>query len=300
MIKKFRLICIFLILTAVSAVFSQGAVSGDLMTWHKVVITFDGPNVKESDNPFMNYRMDVTFTHAASNTTLLVPGYWAADGDAANTSASEGNKWRVHLSPSEVGTWTYSVSFQTGSDIHMIGGTGTSAGAPDGATGSFDVAATDKVHPDMRSKGWLQWAGGHYPRHKGNGEYMLKQGVDGPETLLGYKDFDIPDGDKKHDFSPHETDWKEGDPTWAGGKGKGLIGLINYLASEEMNALGCIVNQAPNGDAGAPAYPFIDKNDLTRLDISRLAQWDIVFDHGTKMGLFWHFKLTETPRGFSG
>ena len=28
-----------------------------------------------------------------------MPGYFAADGDAANTSATSGNKWRVNFMP---------------------------------------------------------------------------------------------------------------------------------------------------------------------------------------------------------
>jgi len=296
-LKNFKLaILIIQLAVALNVGFSQekGVISGELKMWHKVTLTFDGSEASESGNPnvFMNYRLDVTFTHPASNTTLVVPGYWAADGDAANTSGEEGNVWRVHLSPSATGTWNYSVSFLQGNDVHMNKSAGTSAAFMDGETGTFEIGATDKVHPDTRSKGWLQWVGGHYPQFKGNGEYMLKVGVDGPETLLQYKDFD--GQEDRHDYSPHETDWKEGDPAWAGGKGKGLIGMINYLASEEQNAFGCILNQAPNGDANGDAHPYVEKNDLTRLDVSKITQWGIVFDHGTKMGLFWHFKMTET------
>ncbi|MEM0926736.1 MAG: PA14 domain-containing protein, partial [Planctomycetota bacterium] len=87
----------------VVAVNEGGVVSGELKKWHKVTVTFDGPETSEtaSSNPFMNYRLDVTFTHSESGKTYVVPGYFAADGDAANTSASSGNKWRVHFAPSE-------------------------------------------------------------------------------------------------------------------------------------------------------------------------------------------------------
>jgi len=79
---------------ALAAATVQGgapAVSGELKQWHAVTLTLDGPMAHESDsvpNPFMNYRMNVTFTHASGSPSYRVPGYFAADGDAANSSAS--------------------------------------------------------------------------------------------------------------------------------------------------------------------------------------------------------------------
>ncbi len=76
---------------------------GTLMQWHKVTLTIDGPSASETGtpNPFLDYRMNVTFEHpgTTTTTTYIVPGYFAADGDAANTSAASGNQWRVHLCP---------------------------------------------------------------------------------------------------------------------------------------------------------------------------------------------------------
>ena len=37
-------------------------------------------------------------------------------------------------------------------------------------------------------------------------------------------------------YEPHVRDWADGDPTWQGGKGKGLIGGLNYLASQGVNS----------------------------------------------------------------
>lgn len=80
---------------------SEGAISGDLKRWHPVTITFDGPTVSETDasNPFRGYRLNVTFRHESGRQAYVVPGYFAADGDAAETGASSGNKWRVHFTP---------------------------------------------------------------------------------------------------------------------------------------------------------------------------------------------------------
>lgn len=78
---------------------SGGQITGELKQWHKVTLTFDGPVASETaePNPFLDYRLNVTFTHEGGAKSYLVPGYFAADGDAANTSADSGNKWRVHF-----------------------------------------------------------------------------------------------------------------------------------------------------------------------------------------------------------
>lgn len=100
----------------------QGAtpsISGELKQWHKITLEVDGPHASETGhpNPFLDYRMQVTFRHPKSGLTYNIPGYFAADGDAANTSATEGNKWRAHLSPDHTGEWTYQISFRKGTKI---------------------------------------------------------------------------------------------------------------------------------------------------------------------------------------
>src|SRR5262245_16155460 len=70
------------------------AVSGELRQWHKVTLTFTGPQASETGTPnaFTDYRLNVTFTHESGSPRYVVPGYFAADGDAANSSATSGNK----------------------------------------------------------------------------------------------------------------------------------------------------------------------------------------------------------------
>ena len=44
-------------------------------------------------------------------------------------------------------------------------------------------------------------------------------------------------------------DWKAGDPTWSNGKGKGLIGALDYLAGKGVNAFSFLTyNAAGDGD----------------------------------------------------
>src|SRR5688572_25454478 len=96
---------------------TAAAVSGELRQWHKVTLTFNGPQASETDsspNPFTDFRLTVTFTHESGSPRYEVPGYFAADGDAANTSASAGNKWRAHLSPDKTGRWNWRASLVSG------------------------------------------------------------------------------------------------------------------------------------------------------------------------------------------
>ncbi len=292
--KILSLLAVFL-----AAQVTAGEISGELKKWHRVTIDFEGPEVSETDawNPFMNYRLNVTFSHKGSGKQYVVPGFFAADGDAANTSATGGNVWRVLFSPDETGKWTYQVSFRKGEGIAVSKDPGESAGYMDGKKGSFRIAETDKSGRDFRARGRLQYVGERYLKFAETGEYFLKCGPDAPENLLAYADFDgnfASDGHKDDlvkDWGPHERDWKPGDPTWKDNKGKGLIGALNYLTSEGMNAFSFLTLNIKGDDRNV--FPYLDYDERYRMDVSRLAQWDVVFDHGQKNGLFLHFKMTE-------
>ncbi|MCW1913360.1 DUF5060 domain-containing protein [Luteolibacter sp. GHJ8] len=283
----------------------QGSVlppSGELKTWHKVTIDFMGPETAETatPNPFTDYRLDVAFTHTASGRTLLVPGYYAADGNAANSSAETGHVWRVHLAPDAEGEWTWAASFRTGANVATSEDpqAGASAAYFDGSSGSFSIAPSDKTGRDMRAKGRLDYVGKHHLRHAGTGRYFMKAGTDSPENLLSYADFD---GDFKTDdeedelvktYAPHVADWQEGDPVWQGDKGKGLIGAINSLASEGLNAFSFLTMNIEGDDRNV--FPYLNYDERDRMDVSRLDQWEIIFEHGTSKGFYLHFKTQET------
>lgn len=274
-------------------------ITGELKKWHKVTLTFDGPEVseKEIDNPFLNYRLNVTFFH--KNKTYQVPGYFATDGNAAETAAEKGNKWRVHFAPDEEGEWHYAVNFRKGSNVAVSTERlpGFSGGYMDGMRGSFTIGATDKTGRDFRGKGRLQFVNKTYLQFAETGEYFLKAGADAPENLLSYADFD---GDFKTDghkdnlvknWEPHMKDWKAGNPTWKDGKGKGLVGAINYLASKGMNVFSFLTLNIVGDDQNV--FPYISYDIYDRMDVSKLDQWEIIFEYADKLGMFLHFKTSE-------
>lgn len=142
----------------------------------------------------------------------------------------------------------------------------------------------------------MQYVGAHHLRFAGTSEYFLKAGPDSPETFLGSADFDGTLARKPavplKTWAPHVRDWREGDPTWRGGRGKGLIGALNYLASEGLNSFSFLPYNA--GGDGDNVWPFVARDEKFHYDCSKLDQWEIVFAHAQRRGLHLHFKLQET------
>lgn len=279
----------------------HASVTGELKQWHKVTLTLTGPEASEAGdpNPFLDYRLQVTFEHPASGATYEVPGYFAADGDAGNTSATAGDKWRAHLAPDQKGEWTYRVSFRKGSKVAISDD--AEAGAPigglDGLTGSFVIAESDKTGRDFRAKGRLDYVDKHHLRFAGSGEYFLKAGADAPENFLAYREFDGDFKTDRHkdklvkDWAPHVQDWRPGDPTWQGDKGKGILGVVNYLADQGMNVFSFITLNIDGDDRNV--FPYTSYDVRNRIDCSRMDQWETVFSHGTNRGMYLHFKTQE-------
>jgi hypothetical protein len=310
-------ICLVLVLECVVIGAMKRAVlsGGDLKKWHVVTLTFDGPQTGEDaqPNPFRDYRLNVTFTKETKQYT--VPGYYAADDNAAETSAKTGNKWRVHFVPDEEGRWSFYGSFRSGPDIALS--SNPAAGVPmpfDGVNGRFIVGPADKTGQDHSAKGMLKYVGKRYLQFAETGEYFIKGGADSPENFLGYADFDDTfdagelkregeaAGDKFiHHYAPHVKDWRQGDPTWKDGKGKGMIGALNYLASKGMNSVYFIPYNIDGGD-GKDVWPWTNPKEKYRFDCSKLDQWEIVFSHMDKLGLMLHIvtQETENDQGLDG
>ncbi len=286
-------------------------ISGELREWHPITLTFDGPASSEtaSTNPFSDYALNVTFIKG--DRSFTVPGYYAADGDAAETSAESGNKWRVHFTPDRYYAWKYVVSFKKGKDVAVNGG-GTSAGFMDGATGRFNVKPSDKTGRDNRAKGRLEYVGEHYLRYAETGEWFVKAGSDAPENTLAYEDFDaVPnEGGRRKSWQPHARDYDPAEAeayTWQNGKGSELLGAVAYLANKGVNAFSFLtfnilgddrnvfphlLKVSPSDYGGSDAW----RNDVyqDRFDVSRLAQWERIFSYADTKGMYLHFKTQET------
>ncbi|MEM0925123.1 MAG: DUF5060 domain-containing protein [Planctomycetota bacterium] len=276
-------------------------IRGEFKKWHKTTLEFHGPEVSELDedvNPFTDYRLQAEFTHESGEATFLVPGFFAADGDAGNSGADSGDVWRVLFAPNRTGKWNFSLSFRSGKNIAIDDNAPSEAVTPyDGQSGSFTVSETDKTGRDLRGKGRLRYVGKRYLQFKGDGTYFLKVGADAPETLLGYADFDNTVAGKPNKvplktWSKHIRDWNEGDPTWKEGKGKGLIGAVNYLSGKGCNVFSFLTYNA--GGDGDNVWPFVNRDDKLRYDCSKLDQWGMVFEHGTNRGMYVQFKMQET------
>ena len=263
---------------------------GSFKKWHRIEVIFEGPQADESSATFRNHRLDVTFT-SPSGKQYKVPGFFDADGAPADTSASSGDKWKARFAGGEEGQWTYKVDFVTGENVAADLSGGTRGTAPDGETGSFKIGSQDKSGKDFRAKGKLEYVGEHYLRFA-DGDYFIKFGANSPEVLLEYGEFDGTPGHKNDLYTPNIKHWKPGDPTWGNGKGKGIIGLINYLSSLGVNAHYFLCMNA-YGD-GKEAWPWTGADNVDIYDVSKLAQWEELFTHFDRMGLMVHFQCSES------
>ncbi|MGB3799514.1 MAG: DUF5060 domain-containing protein [Lewinella sp.] len=270
----------------------------DVSKWEKMTFDFPGPETAEdaAENPFVNYRLDVTFTTGEHQIT--VPGFYAADQRAADNGATAGDLWQVRFRPDREGEWTYTASLVQGDSIYLD--RDPRAGKVlERYEGAFLVGPAE-----AGERGRLLRDHPRYLRWAESGDYFLKTGVDSPENLLGYQDFDgtyrhseeFREGESRseglHTFTVHEPDSRPGDPTWRNGKGTGLLGGLNYLHDAGVNSIYFLTLNI-NGD-GKDVWPYTDHEERYRFDVSKLAQWERVFDHADSLGMMLHFVLNET------
>lgn len=263
----------------------QARIAGTLAKWQTVTLSFDGPTLAEAatPNPFTDYRLQVSFTRGGR--AFAVPGYYAADGSAAETGADAGGVWRVHFVPDEEGKWNYLAEFQTAPGLATE--EAKKQGDPlafDGTAGSFEVGPVPADAPGFLGKGMLRTMGRRYPQFAETGEYFIKGGCDSPENLLAFADFDGTPA--THRLEPHRADWRPGDPVWRGDKGKGLIGALDYLESKGVNSV-YFITMTVEGD-GKDVWPWTGDSERFRFDCSKLDQWEIVFSHMDRLGIALH------------
>ena len=271
-----------------------------------IAIQLQGPAVSEQDevNPFTDYLMHVVFSHS-SGQTIELEGYYAGDGDAGNTSASSGDIWQAKFMPQQKGDWQYSASLYSGIDVVFADKKSLTQAEPV-VTQKGEFAVSDAA-PDAS----IFAKNGQLSVHKGyfffphTQRYWIKAGSNSPENFLAYHEIDATyrasqqarEGEAKapdfiHEFTAHEKDWREGDILWQGNKGKGIIGAINYLADMGMQSQ-YFLTMNIDGD-GQDVWPYTSHNEFERFDVSKLAQWDMIFTHMQKRGLMIHMVTQET------
>lgn len=265
---------------------------GELKQWHGVTVELGGPAASEtgSPNPFMDYRFNVSFT-GPSNQTLVVPGYFATDGQGGDS----GNVWRAHLNPDEVGPWSYTISFREGTEVavDLSPAAGSAVSAYDGLSGTFTVLASDKVAPDFRApeRGMLVNRENHYLTFA-NGRPFVYAGPGIPENLLGYRGFTNTTEGVGHEFVVHEAHWNPGDPDWGSQDGRRLIGALNYIAGQGGNAL-YLMSNTIGGDGKDVFMHTNSSSSKDEYDILKLDQWDLALSHAQALGIFLHLHLAE-------
>ncbi len=286
-----------------AAVTVTGQTDGAFRAGCPIAFTLAGPEVLSEagdPNPFTDYTFTGTFGPSDEpgpdgkagpdgDASIVVPGYFAADGNAAETGADSGDKWRVRYRPNSEGPVRYRLKLKKGDELIAS------------AAGTIDIAGpprTDGRTADFRTRGALHSRDGRLVLVPPGGQLrdatpFYKTGAGSPENLLAYADFDGTYSLKSrprqgeshsvapHRYAPHVKDWNDGDPTWGAGetagRGKGLIGALNYLADAGANSLYFVpFNVAGDGrDVWPHAAPDgREPNDRTRFDCSKLDQWE--------------------------
>jgi len=303
--------------TAAFAEESGYRLSGRLEPWHPITLSFDGPFASELDdapNPFLDYRLTVVLT-SPQGVSLAVPGFFDGDGQGGGM----GRTWRVRFPVHQAGRWTFVARFVEGPDVAVRrpaepGGSGTPT-AFDGTRGTFFVAPASADAEGFYARGKLRYVGEHYLRFA-DGSWFVKAGSNSPENLLGFAGFDNTSDqggldvtglvNGLHRYDAHRTDFGAAglgsaqDPLFTSADtsidSRGLIGALDYLASMHVNSLFFLPMNL--GGDGWETCPFVgyapNAFDKTHYDVSKLAQWNEVFEHASRKGILLQFVLGET------
>ena len=306
--KRLKYFCLLLsVVGFISQVQAQITVqeTGEKRKWHNIKLMITLPNsLRENTGTFTNHRVDVVCQHS-SGTTLRIPAYFAANGNAANTQAKSGKIWIAHFRPNKTGNWTYRVLYYQANNVAVSAVNTLPAPVQSTTPKTISIANSNKGNADFRKKGRLRYQTTgtkqqrRYLQFADSKEFFLKLGPDSPENLLDYVEFDFDDRVNncglcsRHQWQPHVKDYDDNkDPFWGSStnkKGKGIIGAMNYLHKQKMNS----VSMSLFGGDDKNVFPWTKVNQKTVFDVSKLAQWQIVLNHAERQGLMLHLKLAE-------
>lgn len=244
-------------------------------------VMYLGPEVSEDRNAVLNHRYFAKFI--SEDRSFDVEGYLH---DIRNGKGI----WLVRLQNLPEGTYELETRFCSGENVAINGCEGTTVGEIETVT---VTSKHDAVVRQGRGR-YLEYA---------DGTIFLKTGAGSPENILAYVDFDgtydaggtpFPSlgKDQLHSFDPHLKDARHDDPTWDNGKGAALLGLFNYYEEVGVNSQ-YLVGMNIHGD-GWDVSPWVSHDDPYVFDVSKLAQWQTVFEHANNRGVAIHFLFTET------
>ncbi len=89
-------------------------------------------------------------------------------------------------------------------------------------------------------------------------------------NFLAYSEFDNTpnNGGWRKDWGPHVSDFGQGDPTWGGGQGQGIMGAINYLSGVGMQAFSFLTMNVIGDDQ--IVFSYVSDQDYFRFIAPRL------------------------------
>lgn len=213
--------------------------------WETLTLSFPGPESTETgtSNPFTDVSLWVEFKHEQE--TYQIPGFFAADGQSAESGAKGGNVWQVRFTPDRPGPWIWSAQMYAGPDAVLL---------PTDfphlethplpiANGTFEVTPSTASDKNFRAYGRLNVdpVSGyfHFPL---TNKIWIKGGADSPENLLAYRDFDgtyrhsdeFREGESRpnsslHAYTPHIPDWNRAIPH--GTKAMARVSLVRSTTS---------------------------------------------------------------------
>lgn len=256
-------------------------------TWH---LHADASDLTETKDAFLDHRMDVRVGYP-DGSVRLIPGYHAA---AEN---GDGLAFHANLVIDQLGDYEVQIMRCSGPDIAI-----RTDPCDETTTIMRDYwTAKDRTREDLPPIQVLAQNEHRYLTQ--DGAVFLKTGAGSPENILAYADFDgtydagganFPalGADQLHSFEPHLQDARADDPTWDDGKGAALLGLFNYYEEVGVNSQ-YLVGMNIHGD-GWDVSPWVSHDDPYVFDVSKLAQWQTVFQHANNRGVAIHFLFTET------
>ena len=236
-------------------------------------------------NPFRDYRLTVDFARGGGPSSCRASSPPTAR--PARPAPSAGDRWQARFLPDAEGDWAFHAELVRGTDV-AIRGTTEPGEARWSASPTARSASTDRINRRPTSA-----AMGLAPRRRASAYFVFagtnaavpQRGSGQPGEPARLRRF------RRHHARPTATNrtpatGSPGDPVWKGGRGKNLIGALNYLAGKGINAV-YFLTMNVKGD-GNDVWPWTGRNERFRFDVSKLDQWELVFSHMDRLGIMLH------------